>query len=425
MKKKLILICSCLFVIATCCFVVFENTKKDNNNNNNNNNNKILIPNINISLDKILNENNTTVVIKDNIELVTGDKIPTVFELTGQDIDAEIKVYFNDKLLTTDTLEHPGIYTIELIYNNITLTTSITVKDLNPPTLVLNEKTIYYGNNYKVTDFVKSCTDDSNKECKISYKDNNMAKIKKVGTHNIIIIAEDESGNKIEKSTKLTIKKKSNSNSSNKNEDETKNDDNAPEIVNTITETKTNTSTKYGVKITDTIKITYNVYSDGSKVETSRKKTQTSYDYSGYSATTDELKKEAISLTNNNTTKANDVLKYLNNYRSEAGVNSVTLDRTLTIAANIRALELAYSQKFSHERPNGTKYHTAITEIGGSWSYVGENIAGGYTSAKSVSEAWKDSEGHYANMINSNYNKVGIGHVYVDGMDYWVQLFSD
>lgn len=467
MKKKILIICLILFILLTVgIYVIFNlnNDKKKVNNINIIENTKI-----DFNFDDLKVEEEPEIVeitFKNDIALTIGSKIPTVYELTGQNIEAELKVYFNNELVTTDTLNLPGTYTIELTYNNETFETSIIVKDITSPTLSLNKKTIYYGKTYKINDFVKECVDDSGEKCTLNYKNKNMANYKKVGTYDIVIVATDTSGNITEQTTKLVIKKKatttnnnntsnndkdnnqnnnnnnnnngsSNDNSNNDNNNNNNNNDNDNQdnnnednkeeevtLVNTVTETTTSTTTKYGVKITDTIKITYNVYSDGSKVEKSRKVTKTTYDYSGYNATTDDLKSEAITLTNNNTKIANEVLGYLNTYRAEANVNSLELDRTLTIAANIRALELAYSQKFSHERPNGTKYYTAITDIGGSWSYVGENVAGGYPSAKSVSEAWKESSGHYANMINSRYNKVGIGHVYVNGMDYWVQLFT-
>lgn len=471
MKKKIFIICSILFALLTTVFYLIFKFDKNKEKTND----KSVIPNVKIDIDwdSLLEDEEEEpetieIVLKNDLELIIGSKIPTVYELTEQELEAEVKVYFNNELLTTDVLNKPGVYTVELIYNEEVFTTSLNVKDVTAPTLSLNSKTIYYGATYQISDFIKECLDDSGEECIINYKDKKMANYKKVGTYSIVITAIDSSGNISEQTAKLVIKKKTtstnnnassnnqnnnnnndnsnndnsnNNNSSNNNNDNNQGNDNNNNnennqeeetdkeeevtLVDTVVETTTSTTTKYGVKITDTIKITYNVYSDGTKVETSRKKTKTSYDYSGYNATTDDLKTEAAALTNNNTTKANEVLGYLNTYRAEVNVKGVELDRTLTIAANIRALELAYSQKFSHDRPNGSKFHTAITEIGGTWNYVGENIAGGYPSAKSVSEAWKNSSGHYANMINENYNKVGIGHVYVNGMDYWVQLFSN
>ena len=122
------------------------------------------------------------------------------------------------------------------------------------------------------------------------------------------------------------------------------------------------------------------------------------------------------------------MLSYINEYRSEVGVSVLTLDETLSVAATIRAMELAYTNvEYGHNRPNGSSYATVITEVYGYPSFYGENLAGGtsYSTAKAASEGLKGSSGHYANMINKNFTKVGIGYVYVPFgyRYYWVQLF--
>ena len=34
-----------------------------------------------------------------------------------------------------------------------------------------------------------------------------------------------------------------------------------------------------------------------------------------------------------------------------------------------------------------------------------------------------NSEGHRANILNSNYTHIGVGHYEENGTEYWVQLF--
>lgn len=441
MKKKIFIIITFIIVLLTSILLIFVIGKEKTDKG------KILMPEIpKIELTK--EEETIDITLNNNIQIPIGSNVPSIYDLTGQNIDAEINIYLKDELITTDILNEPGTYNIEVIIDNNIYQTTIIVKDITPPTLTLKQKAIYYGQSYKINDFINECNDDSKSECILSFKDKAMGNYKNIGTYEIIIIAKDSSGNISEQKTNLTIKKKkttqnntTNNNSNNNNENNNTSDENntqngntqEPEppkeepvtIVNTTTETLTSTTTKYGVKITEITKVTYNIYSDGTKKEISRKKNNSTYDYTGYNATTNDLKEEATSLTTENKNINNEILNYLNVYRAEVNVDNLKLDNTLTIAANIRALELAYSQKFDHERPNGSKFHTAITEIGGTWNYVGENIAGGYTSAKSVSEGWKNSPGHYSNMINSNFKKVGIGHVYVDKTHYWVQLFSN
>lgn len=121
----------------------------------------------------------------------------------------------------------------------------------------------------------------------------------------------------------------------------------------------------------------------------------------------------------------NEVLELVNAARSEAGLNALELDPTLCGAAQVRAVECVGS--FSHTRPNGARYKTAITEAGLTASYTGENIATGHTSAKQVVDAWMKSEGHRANILNEHYTRLGLGFQANTGNRYrgyaWAQLF--
>lgn len=115
---------------------------------------------------------------------------------------------------------------------------------------------------------------------------------------------------------------------------------------------------------------------------------------------------------------SNSVLKLVNKQRAANGVSALDADETLTKEAMLRAAELAVS--FSHTRPNGSSADTAYT-----WTYtMGENIAWGQMSADEVMVSWMNSSGHKANILSSNYTKIGIGCFYCDGIMYWVQAFS-
>lgn len=183
-------------------------------------------------------------------------------------------------------------------------------------------------------------------------------------------------------------------------------------------------SYKYGVKITTTTHNHYDVYSDGSKILTNTYTTD-SYDHSTYSASTWDLKGEAEQLRSDNIWQLNEVLNYVNRYRQEVGSEPLTLDYNLTIAAEIRSLEMGWSTIFSHSRPNGSSCFSVVDELGIPYLATGENIAYGYTSAASVSEGWKNSPGHYSNMISTDFKKIGIGVAVVNGTYYWTQIFSD
>lgn len=117
------------------------------------------------------------------------------------------------------------------------------------------------------------------------------------------------------------------------------------------------------------------------------------------------------------------ILELVNEERAKAGLSALELDTDITAAANVRAVEI--KQSFSHTRPNGTSFSTALKEQGVSYRGSGENIAWGQKSPEQVMDGWMNSEGHRANILNANFKNIGIGY-YQDqkGVNYWVQLFT-
>lgn len=183
--------------------------------------------------------------------------------------------------------------------------------------------------------------------------------------------------------------------------------------------------TKYGTVIKTVYKVKVKIYNDGREEETERKKSKTIIDASNYNGTTDTLKSEALNVVSSNNDTYNEMLSYVNTYRSEVSISPLTIDANLNLAATIRAMEMAYADKFSHTRPNGSDCFTIINELGISSYLVGENIASGQRNVAAVSGSWKNSSGHYANMISTNFNKVGFGKYKFNNVIYWVQIFSN
>ena len=105
-------------------------------------------------------------------------------------------------------------------------------------------------------------------------------------------------------------------------------------------------------------------------------------------------------------------------------LSKLEYDYGLEQVAMQRAAEIAVY--YDHTRPDGRSCFTAYTAIGG----AGENIAAGYRSAQAVFEGWREDDddysgqGHRRNMLGSDYKYIGIAHVQLDGVDYWVQEFN-
>lgn len=111
-----------------------------------------------------------------------------------------------------------------------------------------------------------------------------------------------------------------------------------------------------------------------------------------------------------------DVLTLMNSVREEEGLEAFTMDADLASVAYTRAVEC--SEKFSHTRPNGKAWYTVSTLT------KGENLAHArnYNQQKpeNVVYAWTLSQGHYANLIRSNFTSVGIAYYVAENGDTYI-----
>ena len=94
-----------------------------------------------------------------------------------------------------------------------------------------------------------------------------------------------------------------------------------------------------------------------------------------------------------------EVLNLVNAERAKYGLQPLVMgDAKLTAAAQQRAEEIATVN--SHVRPNGTKWYTVLSEYGVTDAAAGENAAWGSVSPEEVVNAWMNSEGHRANILD-------------------------
>jgi uncharacterized protein YkwD len=122
------------------------------------------------------------------------------------------------------------------------------------------------------------------------------------------------------------------------------------------------------------------------------------------------------------------MLGYVNEVRAQYGLDPVYGLETLDSVANVRVKELLTS--YSHTRPDGSSYDTALDEAGLEWWHCAENIASGVpgmTTVKEAFDAWMNSEGHRANILNPKMKYMAIGKttIQVDGLTktFWEQIF--
>ncbi len=127
--------------------------------------------------------------------------------------------------------------------------------------------------------------------------------------------------------------------------------------------------------------------------------------------------------TTSTSSYAQQVVDLVNKERAKQGLSALKIDKNVEKAALVRAKEIQSS--FSHTRPNGKSFTTALTASGVTYNGAGENIAWGQKTPQEVMTGWMNSPGHRANILNKNFKYIGVGNLQnSSGTQYWVQLFT-
>ena len=113
------------------------------------------------------------------------------------------------------------------------------------------------------------------------------------------------------------------------------------------------------------------------------------------------------------------VVVLVNQERKKAGLAPLTHRADIKNVAEKKAMDMINSNYFSHTSPNYGSPFDMLKAFGVSYRTAGENIAKGQKSPQEVMNAWMNSSGHRANILNGSYTSIGVG--YYNGA--WVQLF--
>ena len=126
--------------------------------------------------------------------------------------------------------------------------------------------------------------------------------------------------------------------------------------------------------------------------------------------------------TNVNSSTAKELLNLVNKARAENGLSALTLNSNLSAVAQKKAEDMKNNNYFSHTSPTYGSPFDMIKNAGINYKMAGENIAKGQKTAETVFNAWMNSSGHRANILNSRFTQMGIG--VTDGSNkYWSQMF--
>jgi uncharacterized protein YkwD len=105
-----------------------------------------------------------------------------------------------------------------------------------------------------------------------------------------------------------------------------------------------------------------------------------------------------------------EVLDLTNAARRNQGCGPLALDDSLVEAAGRHASDMVRRHYMDHTNPDGQDPGDRMAAAGWHGSGWGENIAAGYSTAQKVFNAWMNSDGHRANILNCRFTKIGIGY---------------
>lgn len=116
-----------------------------------------------------------------------------------------------------------------------------------------------------------------------------------------------------------------------------------------------------------------------------------------------------------------EVIRLVNIQRTQNGLKPLTANWELSRVARYKSQDMVDNRYFSHTSPTyGTPFQM-IRNFGLSFRTAGENIAYGQRTPQAVVNAWMNSSGHRANILNASYTQIGVG--YVANGHYWTQMF--
>jgi hypothetical protein len=122
------------------------------------------------------------------------------------------------------------------------------------------------------------------------------------------------------------------------------------------------------------------------------------------------------------------VIELTNRARTANSMGTLSENAKLSQAANAKARDMIKNDYFAHISPSGRDPWYWMKKEGYEYKAAGENLAINFTSAKEEQSAWMDSQTHRANILNAQYQEIGVAVVEgkIDGQNsiVTVQMFG-
>jgi uncharacterized protein YkwD len=125
------------------------------------------------------------------------------------------------------------------------------------------------------------------------------------------------------------------------------------------------------------------------------------------------------------------VIALTNFHRQQAGLSPLQANPVLAAVAQSHTENMIVKDFYAHQDPSGLRASDRIRQAGYSYQSAAENIGVGFSTAEGVVQAWMNSPGHRANILNPILQEIGVGFYFMANDPgstnyryYWTQNFG-
>ena len=124
-------------------------------------------------------------------------------------------------------------------------------------------------------------------------------------------------------------------------------------------------------------------------------------------------------------TLEDEVFRLVNVERVRNGLSPYKQNWEVSRVARMKSQDMINKGYFSHTSPTYGSPFKMMESFGIRFSAAGENIAMGQRTPQEVMNAWMNSPGHRANILNKSFSNIGVGVARNSkGVYYWTQMFT-
>jgi len=102
------------------------------------------------------------------------------------------------------------------------------------------------------------------------------------------------------------------------------------------------------------------------------------------------------------------LITLINQARQNNNLPPVSLNKTLNETANLKVNDMLANNYFEHTSPHGVAPWSWFKKAGYNYAYAGENLAIDFAQTDDVFSAWMASPAHRDNILNPNFNEIGL-----------------